>query len=70
MHLVSQRDQEVDISGFRFQFAKGESIHTEDSRKFSRPSVQAMAKEVGLDIREWWTDRQEYFAMALLQRLD
>ncbi len=31
MHLVSQRDQIVHVGGTSFYFAKGESIHTENS---------------------------------------
>jgi uncharacterized SAM-dependent methyltransferase len=34
MHLVSRRDQVVRVGGMPFFFAKGESIHTENSYKY------------------------------------
>ena len=38
MHLVSRRDQVVRVGGVRFFFAAGESIHTENSYKYSLPA--------------------------------
>ena len=35
MHLVSQTEQQVHINGNTFEFASGESIHTENSHKYS-----------------------------------
>ena len=66
MHLVSLASQTVQLAGTTLQFAKGESIHTEDSRKFTRQAIEKLAAESGFCIDQWWTDSRDYFAITLL----
>jgi len=66
MHLVSQIEQSVDLAGQQIHFAKGESIHTEDSRKFTRHDIETLAAESGFALEKWWTDHDDHFAIALL----
>lgn len=66
MHLVSQQDQTVGVNGGRFTFAKGETIHTENSRKFQLDGFESLAAEAGWQFREVWTDPKGYFAVALM----
>ena len=47
MHLVSLRDQSVRVSGRAFHFARGESIHTENSHKWRVDRFSAMAQRAG-----------------------
>lgn len=66
MHLVSRRRQRVTVGGRSFAFAEGESIHTEDSHKFSVPEFQAMAERAQWRPAEAWTDPDGLFSVHLL----
>lgn len=66
MHLVSQADQSVQVNGDRFTFRKGETIHTENSRKFRLGGFESLAAKAGWHIQENWTDPKDYFAVALM----
>jgi len=63
MHLVSTRDQNVQIGDETIVFEKGETIHTENSCKFSLDEFSAMAQKAGFDIRTVWTDADELFSV-------
>ena len=47
MHLVSRADQTVHVAGRAFDFAAGESLHTENSYKFTVEDVTGMARRAG-----------------------
>jgi dimethylhistidine N-methyltransferase len=66
MHLVSRRDQVVDVGGESFVFAKGESIHTENSYKYSLPALTELAEAGGFAVEGIWTDARQYFSVAYL----
>lgn len=65
MHLVSGAAQTVAIDGRRFRFRPGETIHTENSYKFTPASLTALAASAGWKLRNIWTDRAFPFAVAL-----
>ncbi|HUG01824.1 MAG TPA: L-histidine N(alpha)-methyltransferase [Longimicrobiales bacterium] len=66
MHLVSARDQTVRIPGIgRIDFFRGETIHTENSRKFERGDVEALLASAGLRLRRWITAERPLFALAV-----
>ena len=67
MHLISKKEQTVTIAGRRFQFAQGESIHTENSYKYTFDSFSKLAKASGWHSRGYWTDKEEKFAMHYLE---
>lgn len=67
MHLESLRAQEVRIAGQPIKFAAGETIHTENSHKFSPETLSAMASRAGWDIAGILTDPDELFAVAVLK---
>jgi len=74
MHLVSRRRQEVRVLGKRFLFERGESIHTENSYKYSIGQFHAMARSAGFRPCRVWTDPAQlfsvhYFGVADGQRL-
>jgi L-histidine Nalpha-methyltransferase len=56
MHLVSICRQEVRAAGRIFQFDAGESIHTENSYKYTVESFQALADKSGWSAIGVWTD--------------
>ena len=69
MHLVSRRDQVVRIAGQAIPFAKGESIHTENSHKYELEGFAALAAAAGFTVERVWTDDAELFSVQLLRVL-
>jgi dimethylhistidine N-methyltransferase len=63
MHLVSTASQAVTIRGHRFAFERGESIHTENSYKYSTPEFAALAARAGFRAAKVWTDRRGWFSV-------
>jgi len=66
MHLVSERDQQVGIRGHVFRFRSGETIHTENSYKYSVAEFQELARGAGLSPEGYWTDPDQLFAVHYL----
>ncbi|MGV2496873.1 L-histidine N(alpha)-methyltransferase [Pelagerythrobacter aerophilus] len=67
MHLKARRDLAFEVAGERFSLKKGETIHTENSHKFSRRSANTL-----LLAGEWtpvsrWTDSSERFSLILAE---
>jgi L-histidine Nalpha-methyltransferase len=67
MHLVSLARQTVRIGRHRFEFDAGESIHTENSYKYSVEGFRALAARAGYAGRKVWTDRKGLFALHGLE---
>ena len=67
MHLVSTRQQTIDLDGATIAFAPGESIHTENSYKHTVPQFQALAARAGWDAEQVWTDAGDLFSIHLLR---
>ena len=67
MHLVSLARQTVRIARHRFEFDAGESIHTENSYKYSVEGFRALAAHAGYAGRKVWTDRKGLFALHGLE---
>src|ERR1043165_5517657 len=68
MHLESLKAQTVTVAGHSFAFAKGETIHTENSYKYTVESFRALATEAGWRPVATWTDANDYFAVHALKR--
>ncbi len=67
MHLESQRTQVVKVSGCDFEFAAGETIHTENCYKYSPSDFVRMARAGGWRCeRSWHDDGNTGFAIYLL----
>jgi dimethylhistidine N-methyltransferase len=66
MHLASTRRQKARLLGGTIEFRAGETIHTENSYKYSLSSFQALARGSGWTVRAVWTDAQKYFAVLAL----
>ncbi len=69
MHLESLIDQTVHIPGARlsFHFRAGETIHTENSYKFTMPMLQAVVENGGFHIERTWSDPRQWFTVHLLR---
>jgi L-histidine Nalpha-methyltransferase len=67
MHLVSKTDQQLYIGtlGKTFAIRKGESIHTENSYKYSLSQIAALAENCGFTIEKNFTDEKRWFDLAL-----
>ena len=63
MHLVSLRRQSVNVGRYRFAFEAGETIHTENSCKYSVEEFRALAAEAGFRGAKVWLDRKGLFAL-------
>ena len=63
MHLVALRAQVVRLGRHRFRFGTGETIHTENSYKYSIDEFQSMAQRAGFEAGSVWTDQRELFAL-------
>ncbi len=67
MHLESVKPQTVTVVGRSITFAKGETIHTENSYKYTVESFRALAEEAGWRPLATWTDANDYFAVHALK---
>ena len=65
MHLVSLAEQDVNVSGERFHFALGETLHTEHSYKFRRDEFAALALAAGWRLAGEWV--HDGFAVQLFR---
>jgi len=66
MHLVSEVEQVVRIVGQTLHFARGETIHTENSYKYAPERFAALAQQAGWHTTELWTDPAQLFSLHLL----
>jgi L-histidine N-alpha-methyltransferase len=68
MHLVSREEQRVRIDALDLDvaFAEGETIHTENSHKYTAAQIERIARATGFAIAKTWTDERAWFTDALL----
>ena len=67
MHLMSRRPQIVRVRGQAFRFATGETIHTENSYKYSVAEFQALSGRNGFVPERVWTDARNLFSVHYLR---
>jgi L-histidine Nalpha-methyltransferase len=63
MHLESLAAQAVNVAGRRFDFARGETIHTEISCKYSIAEFQELGRRAGFSPEKVWTDPEQLFSV-------
>lgn len=63
MHLRSLRAQVVTVGGRRFEFAEGESVHTENSYKYAPEEFEALASGAGFALERIWQDPEQLFSV-------
>jgi len=69
MHLVATRDVRFTISGREFAFAKGSSIHTENSHKYGHRGARVLLLAGGWTPIAEWIDPAGDFAVILAEAL-
>ena len=69
MHLAATRDVTFTISGKSFSFAKGSSIHTENSHKYGQRGARVLLLAGGWTPLAEWTDPAGDFAVILAEAL-
>ena len=69
MHLESLVAQEVAIPALDLtaSFRRGESIHTENSYKFTQDSATSLLARSGFAVRRDWTDERRWFGVYLAE---
>lgn len=69
MHLQATRSHSVRLEALNLtvEFAEGETIHTEISRKFNLPQMQRYLQLQGLKPLQVWSDPQQWFGVILCQ---
>lgn len=67
MHLVSSTRQRIRVAGESFTLTEGETIHTENSYKYTVDGFWAMAVEAGFRPRAVWRDPNALFSLHWLE---
>lgn len=67
MHLESRRDHLVMVGEHGFQFAAGETIHTENSYKYVPAVFEAIAGRGGWTVLDRWISANPTFAIYVLK---
>jgi len=66
MHLASNKRQKVKVAGRVIEFRSGETIHTENSYKYTLESFSALARGSGWSPLAVWTDAGANFSVHAL----
>jgi L-histidine Nalpha-methyltransferase len=66
MHLVSRKKQSIQLDGVTFRFEDGETIHTENSYKYTAREFQQLARAAGWYPKMLWADRNSSFNVHYL----
>lgn len=61
MHLVSQCRQEICLGNESFAFDAGETLHTENSYKYSAQEFKQLARAAGWHLKSTWCDDNDWF---------
>ncbi len=70
MHLASLKRQKVRVANETIEFRAGETIHTENSYKYSIESLGALARGVGWGPAGVWMDARKYFSIQAFTLAD
>ncbi len=66
MHLAANQPTHIEVDDYRFSFEKGETIHTENSYKYTFPMLEDLLSKTPWRLQNTWTDKEEWFATCLL----
>jgi dimethylhistidine N-methyltransferase len=66
MHLVSLKNQVIVIGDEEIEFYEGETIHTENSYKFTIEEFHKIASSCGFTPKKVWSDERNWFSMHYL----
>lgn len=65
MHIESLVAQTVLLAGQRLHFTHGETIHTENSYKFTDAAADRLLANAGFEPAHTWQDANQYFSVTL-----
>ena len=68
MHLVSAKNQSVNLDGREFHIARDEHIVTEYSHKYALDDFHDMAARSGFTVEQVWTDPRQWFSIHYCSR--
>ena len=63
MHLVARQDISFHAAGMRFHMRAGETIHTENSYKYTLEEARLLARAGGWEPLAAWTDAEKLFSV-------
>ena len=66
MHLVSRQAQTVNTARGQIVFAEGETLHTENSYKYTLASFAELAQSAGFKLQRSWLDEDKLFSVHFL----
>lgn len=66
MHLVSRCQQTVELQQQRYRFEQGQTLHTENSYKFTIAGLRHLAAQAGWRPGTVWTDPEQLFSLHWL----
>ncbi|MGF1550817.1 MAG: L-histidine N(alpha)-methyltransferase [Sphingomonadaceae bacterium] len=67
MHLEALRDVKFSVAGREFVFARGRSIHTENSHKYGLRDSRLLLRAASWGVVEEWTDDKQRYALVLAE---
>jgi len=67
MHLESNIDHIVRVGDSAIVFSEGETIHTENSYKYTLDSFRTLAESAGFSVRQSWLDDEQLFSVHYLE---
>jgi uncharacterized SAM-dependent methyltransferase len=67
MHLRARRKVSFTLDGERFALAEGETIHTENSHKYTPDAARLLLHSAGWEVLDSWTDEAEAFLVVLAE---
>jgi L-histidine Nalpha-methyltransferase len=69
MHLESAREQDVSIphADLRLHFTRCETVHTENSYKFTDLTIRSLLRDSGFEIARTWKDSRSWYTVTLAQ---
>lgn len=65
MHLLASRDLSFSVSGVGFSMRAGETIHTENSYKYTKAETQLLARASHWEPVACWTDGDAHFSIQI-----
>lgn len=69
MHLVSQCEQQITIGKDKFNFSRNETIHSENSYKYTCQEFIKLAQQAGFKSTALWVDADSLFSVHLFHTL-
>jgi dimethylhistidine N-methyltransferase len=66
MHLIANESHEVSINGSIISFEEGESIHTENSHKYTLEEFEEIVSP-WFEVKKVWTDENDWFSLQYLE---